>query len=473
MMPMVYIILPVHNRRAITEKFIDCLVTQTYGAYHLILVDDGSTDGTEQMVKAKVGRLTVIKGSGDWWWAGSLQQGIGWLKQEGVADSDIVAFMNDDVLFEPDFLKMAVSLLDQHEGMLLPQVYNQGSGCIEESGVHADMKRLSFRTATSPQQINCLPTRGLFMRMSVLRRVGDFYPKWLPHYWSDYEYTLRAGRLGVMLRTTPKLLFKINDDATGYRSFEGISFFDFLKKYFSKRSVLNPIYSSSFIILASSKAYMPLSLIKVWSKAIMYILRQLKRSIKMWLDNRRSLSAIRRSRNDLKIIIGSASTRQSGWVSTNYPLLDLTNETTFSGLFEPNTVNNFLAEHVWEHLSLEDGVTACQNCFTYLKRGGVLRIAVPDGYHPDPDYIAQVKPGGYGPGADDHKALYNYQTLSATLERAGFKVSLLEWFDERGQFNFVDWSDQNGFISRSSRFDERNQKTPLKYTSLIVDATKI
>src|SRR5437899_3798033 len=69
----------------------------------------------------------------------------------------------------------------------------------------------------------------------------------------------------------------------------------------------------------------------------------------------------------------------------------------------PGTINNILAGRVWEHLSPEDAVKACNNCIAYLKDNGLLRIAVPDEFHPDADYIARVKPGGYGPEADDHK----------------------------------------------------------------------
>ena len=46
-----YILLPVHNRCDITREFIDCLKAQTFQDYHLVLIDDGSTDGTEQMVR--------------------------------------------------------------------------------------------------------------------------------------------------------------------------------------------------------------------------------------------------------------------------------------------------------------------------------------------------------------------------------------------------------------------------------------
>lgn len=82
----IYILLPVHNRSAITEHFVNCLAAQTYRSYHLVLIDDGSTDGTADMVRAKIKEISVIKGDGNWWWAGSLQQGIDWLKKRRVSD---------------------------------------------------------------------------------------------------------------------------------------------------------------------------------------------------------------------------------------------------------------------------------------------------------------------------------------------------------------------------------------------------
>jgi predicted SAM-dependent methyltransferase len=198
----------------------------------------------------------------------------------------------------------------------------------------------------------------------------------------------------------------------------------------------------------------------------------IKNVVKWCLGRVRLLWLTMRFRNNLKIIVGSANTSQNGWISTNYPLLDLTNEDSFAAFLQPGSVNNFMAEHVWEHLSPEEIDKASRNCLIYLKSGGVLRIAVPDGFHPDPDYIAQVKPGGYGPGADDHKILFDYKILSGMLENAGFQVRLLEWFDEEGDFHAERWDGENGMIIRSTRFDPRNSVNPTKYTSLIVDAVK-
>ena len=115
----IYILLPVHNRREITRDFIDCLVSQTWQHYHLVLIDDGSTDGTEQMVRERIDNLTVIRGNGDWWWAGSLQQGVNFLKNKGLSPDDYVLIANDDVVFGKDFLSKGISILDKNKQALL------------------------------------------------------------------------------------------------------------------------------------------------------------------------------------------------------------------------------------------------------------------------------------------------------------------------------------------------------------------
>jgi predicted SAM-dependent methyltransferase len=67
-----------------------------------------------------------------------------------------------------------------------------------------------------------------------------------------------------------------------------------------------------------------------------------------------------------------------------------------------------------------------------------LRVAVPDGLHPDPAYVDTVKAGagtavptsGLDGNAANHKALYTYRTLRQLFESAGFRVIMYEYFDE-------------------------------------------
>ena len=58
---MIHIIVPVHNRSKITNKFADSLLQQTFQNYNFILVDDGSIDDTVKSIK-KIKNLTLLKG---------------------------------------------------------------------------------------------------------------------------------------------------------------------------------------------------------------------------------------------------------------------------------------------------------------------------------------------------------------------------------------------------------------------------
>ena len=173
-----------------------------------------------------------------------------------------------------------------------------------------------------------------------------------------------------------------------------------------------------------------------------------------------------------KIVIGSAGSRFKGWVSTDENVLDLLQEETWSPYFSRDDLDAILAEHVWEHLDAGEAKEAARICFQFLKPGGHLRVAVPDGLHPDPSYIEAVRPGGTGAGAEDHKVLYTYASLRDLFVDTGFDVRLQEYFDEHGRFHSHEWDPADGMILRSKRFDSRNSPGQLFYTSIILDALK-
>lgn len=191
------------------------------------------------------------------------------------------------------------------------------------------------------------------------------------------------------------------------------------------------------------------------------------------LKTRRSLKADISRSSSIRVILGADVSNYPGWIPTDYPVLDVTDGESWSRLFEPGSIDALLSEHVFEHLADDQIASAFSYMHTYLMVGGYVRIGVPDGYHPDAEYIEAVKPGGSGWGSDDHKQLFNFRSLSQLLERSGFSVRPLEWFDENGDFHFNEWSPENGMIRRSSRYDERNLHKPLSYTSLIIDAYKL
>lgn len=177
----------------------------------------------------------------------------------------------------------------------------------------------------------------------------------------------------------------------------------------------------------------------------------------------------------MKIIIGAGYTYFDGWKSTQINELNVINKDDFEKVLQGEKAEAYLAEHVWEHLTLEEGIIAAKNCYEYLLPGGYIRVAVPDANFRNEWYQNIVKVGGNGDPnhpAYTHKIVYDYKTLCSVFEKAGFVVDLLEYCDENGNFHYKYWNENDGKIGRSLRFDTRNKKGKLGMVSIIIDAKK-
>ncbi len=177
----------------------------------------------------------------------------------------------------------------------------------------------------------------------------------------------------------------------------------------------------------------------------------------------------------LKVILGAGQQSYEGWIPTCKEQLNLLQREDWVELFGERRVDALLCEHVWEHLTEEEGRNAASICFEFLKPGGALRCAVPDANFKNENYQNMVRIGGPGPldhPAADHKIVYDYRLFSSIFAEAGFEVVLLEYCDEEGRFHRIDWNPSDGPIFRSALSDPRNRDGKLEFVSLIVDARK-
>jgi predicted SAM-dependent methyltransferase len=170
-----------------------------------------------------------------------------------------------------------------------------------------------------------------------------------------------------------------------------------------------------------------------------------------------------------KISIYSANASPSGWLAIDKSALDITRQEDFAGYWESNTRQAFLAEDVWNTLTWQQVHEATANCFEFLSKGGTLRIAVPDGNHPDPLYINEIYATSKRAG-EKQRILFDYQSLSECLRYVGFRIVLLEYWDERRVLHTAEWTFENGPVNRTAKLG----KSPGGFlnTSLVIDAVK-
>lgn len=107
-MPLVSIIMPCYNGEAFLADAINSVLGQTFQQFELIVVDDGSTDRSSEILASHGDRIRVIR---------QANQGVSAARNAGIeaAQGDFIAFLDADDYWEPDFLD------DMVEGMADPQ----------------------------------------------------------------------------------------------------------------------------------------------------------------------------------------------------------------------------------------------------------------------------------------------------------------------------------------------------------------
>jgi GT2 family glycosyltransferase len=246
---MIHVITAVHNRYSITEAFVQSLLKQTYEPIHLILVDDGSTDGTTDMVRKLMPDATTLAGNGNLWWGGALHKAYLWVC-DNLNDSDYVWIANDDTHFPDDYCEKAVAILQSRDQVLLT-----GYGVSKQTGQQVDgavnfvfPEVAAYLVEEENACGNCASTRSLFLRAKDFKHIGGFHPFLLPHYGSDYEWTIRGCRkAGLHVYCAISLKYEVNEETTGYYMPQKQS----VRKLFSKRSMSNPFYKILFALMAA------------------------------------------------------------------------------------------------------------------------------------------------------------------------------------------------------------------------------
>lgn len=263
---MLHIILPVHNRADVTARFMASMQHQSFTEFAVLLVDDGCTDQTVARVRCVLpaDRLTVLRGDGGLWWAGALQLAWEHLRKTCNQERDAVLIINDDVTFDAGFLSAGMKVLAEQPAAAIQAIGMDATSGSVDRGAIADLARLDFRAAQPGERVNCLSTRGLLMGAGTFMRSGGFHPRWLPHYLSDYEFTLRLQRRGVQLLVDERFHMRVQFELTGLNRPSSNTLRGVWKESLSNRAKFNPKHWSAFAALACPPWTAASHILRIW-----------------------------------------------------------------------------------------------------------------------------------------------------------------------------------------------------------------
>lgn len=119
---MISVVIPLYNKEKSISATLESVLAQTYTDYEVIIVDDGSTDNSLKIVRERVKELESER-------VGVIHQnnsGVSAARNAGIlaAKGDYVAFLDGDDLWNREFLKELVQLIEEYPGK---SIY--GLGC--------------------------------------------------------------------------------------------------------------------------------------------------------------------------------------------------------------------------------------------------------------------------------------------------------------------------------------------------------
>ncbi|MEI6531655.1 MAG: glycosyltransferase family 2 protein [Chlamydiota bacterium] len=208
--PLVYVVTPIFNGRNHTEEYLQSLKGQEYKNFKVVIVDDGSTDGTGKMVREKFPDAILLEGDGSLWWSGGTNIGVKYAIKN---NADFILTINHDVTLKTDYLTSLVNFAQEKKGALIGSMvvsrsnkgrvwfFGGGYNKIQGTNTHVTGKIRDFKVATKSLWLTGM---GVLVPSSVFKEIGYYDEENFPLYFGDADFSERARRAGHELWVSPK-----------------------------------------------------------------------------------------------------------------------------------------------------------------------------------------------------------------------------------------------------------------------------
>jgi GT2 family glycosyltransferase len=213
MQPHVHIIVLNYNSR---EDTLDCLRSLQHLTYRhaaVILVDNGSTDGTTEVVRKQFPSVKIIETGQNLGFTGGNNVGIDYSLDNG---ADYIMLLNNDTIVAPDMIDVMIAAMQQDPSIAIsgPTIYyydqpdvvwSAGSTVDWERGLTSMLgigESDKGQFGQTPREVAFVTGCALLARRDVWEKVGLLDNRFFMYY-EETEWCVRAARVGFKIAHIP------------------------------------------------------------------------------------------------------------------------------------------------------------------------------------------------------------------------------------------------------------------------------
>jgi GT2 family glycosyltransferase len=202
----VAILLTCHNRREKTISCLESVYNQDYGCElekKVVLVDDGSTDGTASAIRDRFPGVNLVEGDGTLYWNGGMRVAMNHAME---FQPNFYLLLNDDTTLYSDAV---ARLVKEHQGLrerrevpiaLVGSTRDPDTGKVNYGGWEAKKWYNSLHTEivrpkNRPVQCDTFNANCVLLGRNVVSTVGNLDPSFI-HGFGDYDYGFRLTEKG-------------------------------------------------------------------------------------------------------------------------------------------------------------------------------------------------------------------------------------------------------------------------------------
>jgi len=203
---LVSVIIPVYNREKLIKSCIDSVIQQSYENLEIIIVNDGSDDGTEiEIMKYNDNRIKYYyqKNSGK----PAAARNLGLRNARG----EYIAFLDSDDIWNPNKIERQLSFFTNNILLLTSEIfYFNNAISNKQKRMSLDIPVIYCITIDKLIKNNLIATSSVIMRKSLLSLIG-YFNETIEGIGEDWDYWLRV------LQYKRDSVYLLSEKLTGYR----------------------------------------------------------------------------------------------------------------------------------------------------------------------------------------------------------------------------------------------------------------